>query len=172
MLAVTVGNISDRPSFVTIHSDRWKRAWVEHFRDLRFTHALTLAWNRSRPFEEAVKDLKAIHTRVDRNLLGRRFSTLPVADRTLAVFVFEQIARRNRIHVHSLWRLRNSAHLLPFARLFPGERGGIWNEIAKAGSYKLALADDWSTFAGYALKDQHMLSDAREIVWSGDFYRT
>lgn len=169
---MTGGNILDEPSFVAIHGDLCKRAWIGHFRDLRFTHALTLAWNRSLPFDQAVRDLKSVHAKVDRKLFGRRFNTLPVTERTLAVFVFEHIKRRGRIHVHSLWRLGNSAHLLPFARLFPGERGGIWNKVATAGSYKIALADDWSTFAGYALKGQHMLSDAREIVWSGDFYRT
>lgn len=143
---------------------------VEHFRDLKFTHALTLAWNQSRPHEKAVEDLKALHWRVDRKLLGRHLTKRLRMDRTLAVFVFEGIMPGGHVHVHSLWRLRSSAHILPFARLFPGHRGGIWNKVAEAGSYELAIADDWGTFAGYALKGQHMSSDAREIVWSGSFF--
>lgn len=165
------GNIPERPSFVGINRERWKRTMVEHFRDLGFTHALTLAWNKSRSHDDAVDDLKALHWRVDRKLLGRHFVERPSIERTLAVFVFEGLGPGGHVHVHSLWRLRKSAHLLPFARLFPGERGGIWNVIAEPGSYKLAIAHDWGDFVGYALKGQHMSSDAREIVWSGDFYR-
>jgi hypothetical protein len=168
---VTGGNVPDRASFVGINRERWKRAMVEHFRELGFTHALTLAWNQSRSHDKAVEDLKAVHWRVDRKLFGRHFVKMSSLDRTLAVFVFEGVMPGGHLHVHSLWRLRSSAHLLPFARLFPAERGGIWNNVAPAGSHKLAIADDWSTFAGYALKDQRMSSEARQIVWSGDFYR-
>lgn len=166
-----VGNIPDRPTFVGSNRERWKRAMVEHYRDLGFTHALTLTWNRSQPLDAAIRDLKSVHARVDRKLLGRNFNAKPQGDRTLAVFIFEALERGGKTHVHSLWRLSDRAHLLPFARLFPGERGGVWNAVAKAGTYKLALASDWSTFAGYALKGQHMSSDEREIVWSDEFYR-
>jgi hypothetical protein len=166
------GNIPDRPSFVGINGERWKRAWVEHFRDLRFNVAVTLSWNRSLPLEIGRRHLSIIHAMVDKKLFGRRFDVKPKAERTSAVFVFEGVGPGGHLHAHSLWRLRDRDQVLPFARLFPGERGGHWNKVAKAGSYKVNLAEDWSAFAGYALKDQHMSSDCREIVWSDEFYPT
>lgn len=180
VLAMTKGNIPDRPSFVAIDRDRWKRAMVEQFRDIGFTHALTLAWNCSRPFDIAESDLKTLHAIVDRQLLGRHFNVKPRAERTMAVFVFEGVRPVGHLHVHSLWRLTEPRHQLRFAKLvqgtknkFTGEvaRPGAWNRIVKSGSQKLALMTDWSTFAGYALKDQHMSADGREIVWSDEFYR-
>jgi hypothetical protein len=182
VLVMIAGNIPDRPSFVGINRERWKRAMVEHFRDIKFTHALTLAWNCSRSLETAKKDLKKFHAMVDRKLLGRTFNQRPKTGRTTAVFVFEGVGPGGHLHVHSLWRVADRHHHLRFAKLVQGanvedkltgevERAAAWNKIAKSGSHALALMSDWRAFAGYALKDQHMSSDAREIVWSDEFYR-
>jgi hypothetical protein len=174
------GNIPDRLSFVAIDRERWKRAMVEHFRTIGFTHALTLAWNCSRTLENAKEDLKRFHFLVDRKRLGRGFNEKPEAERTTAVFVFEGVGRRGHLHVHSLWRVADPRHQLGFAKLVQGEkdeetgevkRKAAWNKIVESGSHALALMTDWSAFAGYALKDQHMSSDPREIVWSGEFLR-
>ena len=152
------------------YRERWKQAMVDYHRDLGFTHALTLSWNRNVVLSVAKKHLKLIHRRVDRKLLGCRYNEKPRDERTLAVFVFEGL-KTGHIHVHSLWRVRDRQHLIPFARLFPAERGGIWNGIVRSGSYKLALVDDPHVFAGYALKGQHPSSDAQEMIWSLDFLR-
>jgi hypothetical protein len=130
---------------------------VEHFRDIGFTHALTLAWNCSRPFEKAKEDLKKFHAVVDRKLLGRAFNRRPKAERTTAVFVFEGVEPRGHLHVHSLWRVADPRHQLGFAKLVQGEkdklssevkRAAAWNRIAESGSHALALMSDWSSFAG------------------------
>jgi hypothetical protein len=162
-------NIVDGPGFSGARCDVWKVSVVQHLLDLRFTHALTLAWNRKLTLDSAKADLARLHRRVDHELLGGRYHRKPVEVRTLAVFVFEQI--KTHIHVHSLWRIQSRQHLIPFARLFPKERGGVWNNIVPSGSYKLAINDDPVNSILYALKDQHPNSDAGEIVWSRDFLR-
>jgi len=151
--------------------ERWKRAMVEHYRDLGFTHALTLSWNRSVSLEMATFNLKLAHGIVDEELLGQRYHNKPRDQRTLAVFVFEGLGPGGHLHAHSLWRIRKREHLIPFARLFPGQRGGFWNDIVPSGSYDLDLIDDPDVFVGYALKGQHPSSDDQEIIWSRDFLR-
>jgi hypothetical protein len=150
------GNTSVKPSF----SEQWKKAMIGHYRDLGFTHALTLSWNRSVSLERAKFNLKLAHGIVDERLLGQRYNKKPHDQRTLAVFVFEGLELGGHVHAHSLWRIRKREHLIPFARLFPDQRGGFWNEIVPSGSYDLDLIDDPDAFAGYALKG-----------WSQDFLR-
>lgn len=144
---------------------------IQHLREQRFTHALTLAWNADIPLHVAREHLKALHGIVDGKLLGCRYNRKPLDQRTPAVFVFEGVGPGGHLHVHSLWRIGDRRHLLKFARLFPGERGGPWSRLAPSGSYKLAINDDPVAFAGYALKAQHMSSADREIVWYREFLR-
>jgi len=164
-------NIVEPLSFTGRNRLNWKEAMVKHFHDLRFTHALTISWNRDTPLALAMDDLKALHGLVDRKLFGPRFHKRIATERTLAVFVFEGFGLGGHIHAHSLWRIRRREDLLPFARLFPKQRNGIWNRVVETGSYKLAINDDSSTFLSYALKGQHMNSEADEMIWSLDFLR-
>jgi hypothetical protein len=164
-------NISDQASFASLYQKRHKQAWIEHFHNLGFNVALTLSWNGSRPLDIAKSHLRTVNRNVDHTLLGCRFNLKPKAERAFAVFVFEGLGPCGHLHAHSLWRLRKPKHLLKFARLFPGERGGSWNRIVRSGSYKLDLVDDPVVFAGYALKAQHIWSDDREMIWSDEFYK-
>ncbi|HEX2973229.1 MAG TPA: hypothetical protein VHP11_12920 [Tepidisphaeraceae bacterium] len=145
-------------------TERLKAAYCQMFARHRFTHSLTLAWNRNVSLERARMDLRNLHRRVDEALLGRWFHRKP--HRTLAVFFVEH-ADRN-LHVHSLWKLPRE-HLIPFARLFPDERGGVWNDRLASGSYKLALINHMGEAVGYAMKDQHEDSDDRLTIWSDEF---
>lgn len=88
----------------------------------------------------------------------------------MAVFTFEKID--THLHCHSIWKVRDQKKLIPFARLFPGQRGGIWNEVVSSGSYELGIIDDQFDWAGYMVKDQHPNSDDREVVWSDEFLPT
>ncbi len=88
------------------------------------------------------------------------------------MFVYEGLGPGGHLHAHSLWRLNQRRRLLPFMQIFPGERGGAWNRIIPSGSYKLAINDDPSVFAGYAVKSQQMRSAEDEMVWSSDFLPT
>ncbi len=147
---------------------RWKQAMQEHYRDMGFSHALTLSWNNATPLPAAREHLRLLHAKVDRMRLGPRFHKKPRAERSQAVFVFEGIG--SFLHVHSLWRVR-LVDMLSFNHLFPGNRGGVWNRIVESGSYDLDLVDDALVCAGYALKGQHPWSDDREVLWSDEFVR-
>lgn len=154
---------------LTAYSERWKQGMLEHIRDQRFSHALTLSWNADVALPVAREHLRLLHAKVDRKLFGVRFHEKPMAERSSAIFVLEGIG--SHLHAHSLWRVR-FAHMLRFNKLFSGNRGGLWNRIASSGSYELAFADDPLVFAGYALKGQHPRSDDREIIWSHEFVRS
>lgn len=168
-MAALAVNIPFTPTFIGTNRDVWKEAFVGHLRELRFTHALTVSWNRGVSLAQAKKDLSLLDLRVNRKLLGPRFTTNS-AERPLAVFVFEGLGIGGHLHAHSLWRI-SQRNLLKFSRMFPGERGGVWNCIVHSGSYKLDINDDPNVVAGYALKAQHMCSEADEMIWSRDFLR-
>jgi len=116
--------------------------------------------------ERARQDVGALLARVDRRLLGTRFHKKP-DQRTTGVFFFEHVERN--LHAHGLIRVP-PARLLDFHRLFPSERGGPWNDIVPAGSYRLEIIDDLRTTVGYVLKEQHLATDERMTVWAEDFF--
>ena len=162
-------NTADQPNQAAIRQDAWKNGMVETFRSCGFTHAVTLSWNRSVSILAATQHLKTIHGIVDRELLGCRYTSKSLHQRSLAVFVFEGTLPGGHLHVHSLWRIAEWRHFLPFMRMFFGERGGPWNRIVSSGSYSLSIADDPDVFARYALKGQHPDSPVDEMVWSTGF---
>lgn len=145
----------------------FKSAYAEMTWSAGFTHCLTLAWNRRTSIHNAKRSLSALHARVDERFYGRRFHRRPRLERTLAFFVFEKV--ETNLHVHSLWRVPSKEKLLPFHRLFPGVRGGVWNSLVPSGTYALSIIDDHHTACGYVMKDQHMGSDDHLVVWSDDF---
>lgn len=166
-----MGNIKDELSFVGRNRRQFKEAYARLCGRVGFTHALTLTFNRNACLEASQAALRDLHRRVDENLLGRHFYKLPNDQRTLAMFVFECIP--HSLHVHSLWRVprgRPEANrLLRFHRMFPNEQGGVWNEIVPSGTYKLRIITDYADASNYVLKEQHMDSDDRTVVWSTDF---
>ena len=170
-----VGNISEELSFAGRNRQRIKSDLIDFYSERSFTHALTLCWNgdvrssrtrRKVSVELARQNIGAFLAGVDRRLLGTRFHKRPDL-RTDAVFFIEH-ADRN-LHAHGLIRVR-PGRLLDFHRLFPGERGGQWNEIVPSGSYRLELIGDVRVAAGYALKEQHPGSDERLTVWADEFH--
>lgn len=166
-----MSNIRDEPSFVGRSRVAFKDAQARFCAALRFTHVLTLSWNRDVRLEAAQGDLRRLHRRVDEELLGRHFYKLPADARSLAMFAFE--GDRKSVHVHAMWRVPptplGTNRLLRFHGMFPDERGGIWNQIVPTGSYKLRVINDYATAANYVLKEQHMNSDDQTIIWSTDF---
>ena len=166
-----MSNISEEPSFVGRNRVVFKEAQARFCAALRFTHVLTLSWNRDTRLEAAQGDLRRLHRRVDEELLGRRFYKLPSEARSLALFAFE--GDRRSVHAHAMWRVPptppGTNRLLRFHRMFPGERGGVWNDIVPPGSYTLRIIDDHATAASYVLKEQHMNSEDRRTVWSTEF---
>ena len=173
MVVCPVGNITEDLSFVARNRTSFKDAQTRFCASLRFTHVLTLAWNRDTPLEAAKRDLRRLHRRVDEHLLGRHFFKLSSEARSFALFAFE--GERASVHTHALWRVPptplGTNRLLRFHKLFPQERGGVWNEIVPSGSYKLRIISDFGDAARYVLKEQHLGSDDDTLLWSTDFGR-
>lgn len=167
-----MGNIEQDSNFVARNRTVFKDAYRGFYTALGFTHVLTLAWNCNARLEAARDDLRRLHARVDETLLGRRYYRLPNSERTLAMFAFESVSYN--LHAHSLWRIpkgpEGANRILRFHRMFPEERGGVWNEVVASGSYKLTVINDLAAIS-YVLKEQHMGADDQTVVWSTDFGR-
>lgn len=137
-----------------------------------YSHALTLVWNKAASIERIRKDTGDFIRRVERHVLNTaRPERLPDEKRIKAFFVVEGVAHGHP-HVHSLWRCP-PGKLIAFNRLFPGERGGLWNRIVNSGTYDLDMVSLFGSndeFAGYLLKGQHKDSDPGEMFWSDEFW--
>lgn len=163
-------NLEDNFNFTGKNRRRWKYEFIRYLSSMNFTHALTLAWNRNVGLDIGRSHLRDLHGIIDRELLGPKFNKRPKEMRSFAVFVFEGLPPAGHLHVHSLWRIPQQRHS-HFAGLFPGPRNGYWNRVVESGSCDLDMTWDPTVFAGYAMKTQHMGSEANEIVWSHDFLR-
>ena len=142
--------------------------WLD---DFRFTHAITLAWNRKVGLQRARADLRDLLHRVDRQLLGSNFHKVPSEFRTMAMFAFEG-HHHDHVHVHSVWKAP-VGRWFALGKMFPRARGGIWNEVVNSGSYDVKSCS-WlgnnKEITGYVLKQQHIASDPSLIVWSHEFH--
>jgi hypothetical protein len=99
---VMVGNITANDQVA--YRQHWNQGMLEHYRDQRCSHVLTLSWNTGTPLPVAREHLRLLHAKVDRKLLGCRFAEKAPEERSKAAFVFEGIG--SHLHVHSLWRIR------------------------------------------------------------------
>jgi len=155
----------------TITQRRWKTAMMDWLDDLRFTHAITLVWNRSVGLDRARTDLRDLMNRVDRRLIGSTFHKVPSQFRTTALFCFEG-HRHDHVHVHSLWKAP-PGKWFALGKMFHRKRGGIWNDVVSSGSYDVE-ACSWhggnAEITGYALKQQHRFSDPALMVWADEFH--
>lgn len=144
--------------------------WLD---DFRFTHAITLVWNRGVGLDRARADLKNLMHRVDRRLLNSNFHKVPTQHRTTAMFAFEGHTHHH-VHVHSLWKPPQN-RWFSLGKMFPRSRGGVWNEVVKSGSYDVE-ACNWiggnPEITGYVLKQQHRFSDPHLMVWADEFHRS
>lgn len=163
-----MSNIQDEVHFQVSNLKKFKAAYAEWAFKLGMNYAITLAWNRDVPLSAAKGHLRKLLAHVDAAFLGRRFHRHPTNERARAMFVFEKI--NSNIHVHGLWRMPSIAKIKLLGALFPGERGGVWNEVVPSGSYCLTRIEDHHAAVGYMMKDQHMRSDDREMVWSDQWH--
>lgn len=142
--------------------------WLD---DFRFTHAITLVWNRSVGLDRARADLRNLMNRVDRDLIGSTFHKVPSQYRTTAMFSFEG-HRHDHVHVHSLWKAP-PGKWFALGKMFPRKRGGVWNDVVGSGSYAVE-ACSWhggnAEITGYAMKQQHRSSDPALMVWADEFH--
>lgn len=159
--------------FVDPHH-RWRPAMIRVVQSTRWSHALTLVWNGDANIDRIRKDTGDFIRRVEKKMLKTaRPEDAPKEKRIQAFFVVEGVAHGHP-HVHSLWRCP-PGKLIAFNRLFPGERGGLWNRIVRSGTYDLDMVSLFASndeFAGYLLKGQHKDSDPGEMFWSDEFWRS
>lgn len=155
----------------TISQRRWKAETMNWLDGFRFTHAITLVWNRSVGVDRARADLRDLLNRVDRRLISSTFHKVPSQFRTTALFCFEG-QRHDHVHVHSLWKAPRGKWFA-LGKMFPRQRGGVWNEVVGSGSYDVE-ACSWhggnAEITGYALKQQHRFSDPALMVWADEFH--
>lgn len=150
----------------------WKPAMMDWLDQMRFTHAITLSWNRGVGMVRARADLRDLMHRVDRSLFGSNFNRVPSEHRTRVVFAFEGTSY-DHVHVHSIWRAPQQKWF-SLGKMFPRIRGGVWNEVVETGSYKVE-ACNWfgrnAEITGYVLKEQHRFSEPDTMVWASEFHR-
>ncbi|MDR3472574.1 MAG: hypothetical protein P4M09_12925 [Devosia sp.] len=169
-----MSNISNETTFVGRERARFKDELVNFYSQQSYSHVLTLAWNRDAgpiptlrrniSLPQARSDIGKLLGRIDRRLYGTDFHKSP--DRTRAVFFMEKV--KDNLHAHGLIHVP-SDRLLSLHRLLPGERGGVWNDVVAAGSYKLEMLHDPHTTIAYIVKEQHLDADDRTIIWSDEF---
>lgn len=162
-------NLPNHPD--TISQRLWKEGMKDWLDGFRFTHAITLVWNRSVGLDRARADLRNLMNRVDRKLISSTFHKVPPQYRTTALFCFEG-QRHDHVHVHSLWKAP-PGKWFSLGKMFPRNRGGIWNDVVGSGSYDIE-ACSWhggnAEITGYALKQQHRFSDPALMVWADEFH--
>lgn len=163
-----MGNLKNDISYGGHNSAIYKIALRDMLVGMRFTHALTLRWNRVVSVASRFEHLKSLHARVDRRLIGKQFHAASKTERSLAIFPFE--GSDVSVHCHSLWRIAPT-NMLAFARLFPGKRGGVWNGIVPGGDYMLDILSDPVEAVGYVCKAQHLASECDSLIWSDEFLR-
>jgi hypothetical protein len=110
--------------------------------------AVTLVYNDHRPsLERMQRDLRELHRRVDRALLGRNYHKLPAASRTSGWAVVEGIGTHPHLHVG--WKLPSGGDAATLAEIL----NRVWRtrKFAPAGTTEISACDDG--WAGYACKE-------------------
>jgi hypothetical protein len=150
-----------------------REGWIDFLTNQNFTHGLTLHWHKPISQVAATDDLKYIHMRIDRELLGPRFHKRP--DRTEAIFFFEGQDKTEGFHCHSLWRIAPEHRTIfePYVLNF-NTRHSIWKQIAPLGSSELRFNGQWNghglAAAIYDTKEITYRSTDR-VVFSADFIK-
>jgi hypothetical protein len=83
-----------------------KQAWIDLIVRTGATHAVTLVWNSEDgklSAERVHADTAIVHCRLERALMGKRFNTLPVIERSGYVGFIEHPEANT--HAHFAWRV-------------------------------------------------------------------
>lgn len=125
-----------------------RKAMAETLNLIGASVAVTLVYNDHRPtLERMQRDLRALHGRVDRALLGRNYNRLPASSRTTGWAVCEGIGTHPHLHVG--WKLPAGGDAALLAAII----NRVWRtrKFAPAGSVKISACDEG--WAGYAVKE-------------------
>jgi hypothetical protein len=114
-----------------------------------WSHALTLSYNDWPVSDRRIRcDLRALHARIDRQLLGTRFHLLKPEQRSRFIAVVE--GKDYHPHVHIMLQIKPPNRSAEFAAML---HAGLWKRFAPAGSYELSLITDAHGWAAYCLKN-------------------
>jgi hypothetical protein len=121
----------------------------------RPTHALTVAYNESSSLPRVRGDLRRLHARIDRALLGRRFNTQPAACRTWFAAFIERLTTNTHAHLVLRAPPGREAQL---EALFAESRSP-WARITQRATHALRPLTDAAGWAAYATKEMTSRSD-------------
>jgi hypothetical protein len=123
--------------------------------------ALSLTYNEWPISVDRIRrDLRGLHARVDRQLLGRRFHLRPPLQRSQVWAVIEKID--SYPHMHCGWGLPHASSMGDLFHLF---EGGIWSTMAPRGGYDIhEYRHGWGTYATKNLSDTLYIIDSAEFL--------
>lgn len=152
-------NISPRPRIPL--TGLW-RARVDFVVGRQPTHGLTVSYNAPATLARVRFDLRRLHARIDRYLLGRRFNARPASERTWFAACTENLT--SNAHVHLVLRAPEGQEddLEALFRIYPDP----WKQLAPHASHKLRRLDDAEVCVRYALKE---LAARGEMIMSDEF---
>ena len=137
-----------------------KQAWIDLIVRTGATHAVTLIWNPEDGklnAERVHADTAIAHCRVDRALMGKRFTKLPVDKRTGYVGFIERPDANT--HAHFAWRVPPE-YQPRFETVFK-ER---WDHLHPYGDINVQVLYDAAGWASYMSKDQWRMSHAEDAA--------
>ena len=125
--------------------------------------AVTFVWNDSSTasVEKIKKDLRCIHARVDRQLLGRRFHFRQPNQLSQVWAVIEKLD--SYPHVHCGWKMPEQYGLKDLEKLFSE---GLLSNFSQPIGYDIRKYE--AGWGGYATKS---LTDSRYILDGAEFLR-
>ena len=127
-----------------------KQAWIDLIVRTGATHAVTLIWNPEDGklgLGQVRIDTAKLHCRADRALMGKRFNSLPVVQRSGYVGFIEH--PETNTHAHFAWRVPVEHH----AR-FEAVLKEWWDRLHPYGDADVQVLYDAAGWASYMSKDQ------------------
>lgn len=127
----------------------YRASIIELVEQLNPALAITLAFNRDTTPAGAARDLKHLHARLDRMILGPKWAKR-ADDRTTSVAVIEHVD--DNLHIHLALSCTPE-----FVERIAAAVPGIWKEMVPAGSVVVKDASDipgWGNYIAKAITPQ------------------
>ena len=148
---------------------RFRDAYATMLATMRVDAAVTLVYNDPSITEHRMRgDLRTLRAHVDREVLGRRFHSLPVSCRS------EFWAVPEKLNIHPHWHLGWRLAGRPDEAIPLDDRieilnallndQGLWKKFAPCGTARVSRCDPgWMKYATKSIQDEI------DIVWSAEF---
>lgn len=127
-----------------VRTIKFRASIIDLVQQLKPTLAITLAFNRDTTPAGAAEDLKHLHARLDRLVLGRLWAKR-VDDRSIYVAVIEHVD--TNLHIHLALSCAPE-----FVEQIAAAVEGIWKEMIPTGSVKVRDAYDAPGWGRYISK--------------------